>query len=165
MADGEFIGPGGIVRQTILATAGDHHHQGHPAAALLNGSGGNPGATSAQWNPNIKTEPVVATVATSSQSNYFPATTYEWKVETDPQQLIQKKSKNRTRYIVLFLQFIRIICNILISRVFVFRLYLLVPQPHKEFCKPINNNSNISRLHLAPSLFQLQISKAFHKPS
>lgn len=96
MADGEFIGPGGIVRQTILATAGDHHHQGHPAAALLNGSAGNPGATSAQWNPNIKTEPVVATVATSSQSNYFPTTTYEWKVETDPQQLIQKKSKNRT---------------------------------------------------------------------
>ena len=92
MADGEFIGPGGIVRQTILATAGDHHHQGHPAAALLNGSGGNPGAAPSQWNPNIKTEPVV--VATT-QSNYFP-TTYEWKVETDPQQMIQKKSKNRT---------------------------------------------------------------------
>ena len=78
MAEGEFIGVGGIVRETILA--GGTNHQGQ---TLLNG--GIP-STTTQWNhPGIKTEPVVATVATS-QNSFYPTTTYEWKVE-DPQQL------------------------------------------------------------------------------
>ena len=70
MADGEFIGPGGIVRQTII-------DQG-------------------QWgSAGIKNEPMV--VATSSQSGFYPATAhYEWKVEEPTQmQVVKKGAKHR----------------------------------------------------------------------
>lgn len=76
MAETEFIGPGGIVRQTIL------NNQGQPHAAT------------AAW-ATIKPEPhVVATAAaTSPNGTFYPTTAYEWKVADDT--ISAKKTKHR----------------------------------------------------------------------
>lgn len=79
MADGEFIGPGGIVRQTII-TAGDHGQ-----ATVINAAPGTQWATIKQ--------------GTTTQ-NFYPASAYEWKVD-DPLTIHQplttaKKGKKVT---------------------------------------------------------------------
>ncbi len=77
MADGEFIGPGGIVnvRQTILTA------DQSPTGTVINGA---PNANQQQWS-TIKTSPVAvsATGSTAATStSFYP--TYEWKVEEVP---------------------------------------------------------------------------------
>ena len=89
MAETEFIGPGGIVRQTIL------NSQTGQTATVLNTSA-NPGG---QWT-SIKPEPSI--VASSSQNNFYPTTYFEDANQIQPVTAVPsalghgKKVKHRT---------------------------------------------------------------------
>ena len=64
MAETEFIGPGGIVRQTIL------NSQTGQTATVLNANG-NPAWTS------IKPEPPALAVASTTHNNFYPTAYFE----------------------------------------------------------------------------------------
>ena len=79
MAETEFIGPGGIVRQTILNNQGQ---------AVIN-------PVTTQWATagSLKPEPVVASSTSQhvAQAGAFygpPATAYEWKVDEQAMQAV-----------------------------------------------------------------------------
>ena len=95
MAETEFISAatGGLVRQTLLSSD-------HGQTTVLNAT------PVSQWTTIKPVTQVVATAAAGSQNGHFyPAGTYEWKVEeppppsatvtTQPAQIVAKKSKGR----------------------------------------------------------------------
>ena len=94
MAETEFISAaaaGGLVRQTLLSSD-------HGQTTVLNAT------PVSQWTTIKPVTQVVATAAAGSQNGHFyPAGTYEWKVEeappatvtTQPTQLVAKKTKGR----------------------------------------------------------------------
>jgi uncharacterized protein with PIN domain len=78
MAEAEFIGPGGIVRQTILNNQGP--------ATIINAS------ASPQWT-SVNVKPEVVVTASTSQGNSFYPSTYEYEIQAPTGG---KKVKHRT---------------------------------------------------------------------